>query len=120
MTFHPNDYTLVNVITFVLGLIILANSYRLVQSGDEDLYSFLLSLIIGGGLMFVASVPNIFELFATILGLELKARAILVVSNLTLFCIVYILFIRVVDLREKISTLNEELSLLNRRIEDNE
>lgn len=120
MTFHPYDYTLVNALTFALGLLILMNSYRLARSGDEDLSSFLLSVILGIGLVVVAIVPNLFELFAAVLGLELRARAILVVSNLTLFCVTYYLVMQVVELRGMVSTLNEELSLLKRRVEDDD
>lgn len=120
MTVLPYDYTLVNVLTLLLGLLILANSYRLARIGKEDLSLFLLSAIIGFGLVVVAVVPNVFELLATLLGLELKARAILVVANLTLFCVTYYLFTQVVSLRGKVSRLNEELSLLKRRVEDDE
>jgi len=116
----PYDYTLVNVVTLVLGALILANSYRLAKVGKEDLALFLLSAVIGAGLVVVAVVPNVFELLAAVLGLEWKARAILVVSNLTLFCVTYYLFTQMVALRGKVSRLNEELSLLRRRVEDDE
>lgn len=120
MTFHPYDYSLVNLLTLALGVLILTNSYRISRSGGEDLASFLLSGILGTGLIVVAIVPNVFGLLATLLGLELRARAILVVSNLTLFCVSYYLFLQVVSLRAKVSKINEEFSLLKRRVEDDE
>jgi hypothetical protein len=82
-----------------------------------------MSGIIGVGLMVVAVLPNIFELVASTIGLELKARAILVSANLTLFIIVTYLFNRISHLYNKISGLNEELSLLRTTVselEDNQ
>lgn len=117
------EYTIINGITFLLGILFLSSGYRLVKRGREDISLFLMSGIIGAGLMVVAILPNIFELVASTIGLELKARAILVSANLTLFIIVTYLFNRMSHLYNKISGLNEELSLLRTTVselEDNQ
>lgn len=112
------SYTIVNLITFLLGLLFLFSGYRLVKSGREDIVLFLMSGAIGVGLMIVAAFPNIFEFAAAILGLKLKARAILVISNLTLFVIITYLFNRISRLYDKVSGLNEELSLLQTTVDE--
>lgn len=112
------EYTSVNVITFLLGVLFLLSGYRMVKRGREDIALFLMSGSVGVGLMIVAVYPNIFELVATIMGLKLKARAILVISNLTLFVIITYLFNRISQLYDKVSGLNEELSLLRTAVDE--
>jgi Uncharacterized conserved protein (DUF2304). len=90
----------------------------MVKRGREDIALFLMSGFVGIGLMIVAVYPNIFEFIASVMGLELKARAILVISNLTLFVIVTYLFNRISKMYEKISELNEELSLLRTTVDE--
>lgn len=111
-------YTSLNVITFLLGLLFLLSGYRMVKRGREDLALFLMSGTVGVGLMVVAVYPDIFEFVAALIGLELKARAILVISNLTLFIIITYLFNRIGQLYSKVSGLNEELSLLRTAVEE--
>lgn len=105
-------YTVVNAVTLVVGVLFLLKGYDLARSGREDIVLFLMSGAIGVGLIVVAVFPNVFTLLASVLGLELKARAILVVSNLTLFVVIAYLFSRIGKLYDNISRLNEELSLL--------
>ena len=62
--------------------------------------------------------PNAFQTVANVLGLELQARAILVVSNLVLFIVVTYLFNRIGKLYDQQSRLNEELSLLKNDLEE--
>jgi hypothetical protein len=106
------EYTLVNLVTFVLGLSFLFNDYRLVAEGREDIAVLLMSGAVGFGLIVVAIVPDIFNRVATVLGLELKARAILITANLALFVIATYLFNRISTLYTQVSQLNEELTLL--------
>jgi len=106
------EYTLVNLITLLVGIGFLVTGRHLVKEGREDIALFVMTTVVGAGLMLVALVPNIFEFVAAILGLELKARAILVVSNLTLFALITYLFTRISTLHDRVSKLNEELSLL--------
>lgn len=110
----------VNALTFLIGVVFLYNGYRLTRQGREDLVLFLVSEIIGLGLIVVAIVPDVFQYVATFLGLELKARAILVIANLTLFVLVTYLFTRIGRLHDNVSTLNEELSLLRSNIDDSD
>lgn len=105
------DYSLINIITFALGIVFLYNGYRIVRSGREDLIVFAMSGIVGIGLLVVAVFPDLFTLIASILGIEFKTNAILIISNLTLFVIVTYLFNRVGRLHDSVSRLNEELSL---------
>lgn len=111
-------YDIVNVITFCLGIIFLFTSYNVIANGKEDLPLFLLSGIIGLGLLTVAVFPDMFQGVATVIGLEYKGRAILVVSNLTLFVVVTYLFNLIGRQQKKLSRLNEELSLLKSGIEE--
>ena len=112
------DFTVVNVLSLLVGIGFLANGYYLVKSGREALALFVMSLVVGAGLMFVAFFPNAFEALATVLGLEWKARAILVVSNLTLFVLVTYLVNRIGKLYDRLSRLNEEVSLLRSELEE--
>ena len=112
------DYTAVNVATFLVGVGLLLNGYLIVRRGREDVALFVISAVVGAGLIVVAVVPDVFQVVATLLGLELKARAILVVSNLTLFLVAIYLFNRVGRLYERVSLLNEELSLLKNEVEE--
>lgn len=112
------DYTVVNLATFAVGLGLLLNGYLLVRRGREDVALLVVSAIVGLGLIVVALAPDVFEVVATLLGLELKARAILVVSNLTLFVVAIYLFNRVGRLYERVSRLNEELSLLKNAVDE--
>lgn len=112
------EYTAVNVATFAVGVGLLLNGYVIVRRGREDVALFLVSVFVGAGLMFVALVPDAFGIMAAVLGLEWKARAILVVSNLTLFVVVAYLFNRIGRLYDRISRLNEELSLLKNAVEE--
>lgn len=105
------EYSLINIITFGIGLVFLYNGYRIVKSGREDLIIFAMSGIVGIGLLVVAVFPNLFSVVASVLGIEFKANAILIVSNLTLFVLVTYLFNRIGHLSENVSRLNEELSL---------
>ena len=112
------EYTLVNLIALVVGVAFLVNGYLLVKQGREAIALFVVSLLVGGGLMFVAVFPNVFQVVATLLGLELKARAILVISNLTLFVVATYLFNRIGKLYDRLSRLNEEVSLLRSEVEE--
>jgi hypothetical protein len=108
---------IINIITFVIGLMFLLNGYYLVKKGKEDLIPFLMSAAVGAGLIVVAVYPDIFDSLAKFLGFEIKGRAILVVSNLTLFVVVTYLFSRIGELKKEVSKLNEDLSLLNSQME---
>ena len=112
------EYTLVNLMALVVGVAFLVNGYILVKQGREAIALFVVSLLIGGGLIFVAIFPNVFQVVATLLGLELKARAILVISNLTLFVVATYLFNRIGKLYDRLSRLNEEVSLLRSELEE--
>lgn len=112
------EYTAVNLATFAVGVGLLLNGYLIVRRGREDVALFVISAIVGAGLIFVALVPDVFQVVATVLGLELKARAILVVANLTLFVVAIYLFNRIGRLYERVSRLNEELSLLRNAVEE--
>lgn len=112
------EYTAVNLATFLVGVGLLLNGYVIVRRGREDVALFVVSAVVGLGLIVVALVPDVFQVVATLLGLEWKARAILVVSNLTLFVVAIYLFNRVGRLYERVSRLNEELSLLRNEVEE--
>lgn len=112
------DYSLVNLLSMLVGIAFLLNGYIIVKSERESLGLFVMSLLLGSGLIVVAIVPNVFELVARILGLELKARAILVISNLTLFVVVTYLLNRIGHMYDRLSRLNEELSLLRSELEE--
>jgi len=112
------EYSIINGVTFALGTIFLYNGYRMVKTGREDIALFVTSGIIGVGLIVVALYPGIFQLVANVVGLELKARAILVVSNLAQFVLIVYLFNRIGRLYDKLSVLNEELSLLTTEVEE--
>jgi hypothetical protein len=111
--------TVINVITFALGVAFIYNGYRLVREGREDVLWFLVLSGVGMGLIVVAVLPDLFAVLGEVIGLEWKARAILVVSNITLFVLVAFLFNQVKSLYDKLSRLNEELSLLRQQL-DNE
>lgn len=112
------EYTVVNLVALLVGLVFLANGYYLVRKGREAVALFVMSLAVGGGLIFVALFPNVFDVVATVLGLELKARAILVLSNLTLFVLVTYLLNRIGNLYDRVSRLNEEVTLLKSEVEE--
>jgi hypothetical protein len=112
------QYTVVNLVAFLVGAVFLANGYYIVRRGREAIALFVMSLVVGGGLIFVALFPNVFQVVATVLGLELKARAILVISNLTLFVLVTYLLNRIGKLYDRVSRLNEQVSLLRSEFED--
>jgi hypothetical protein len=112
------EYTLVNLATLLVGLGLLFNGYYIVRQGREDIALFVLSAIVGLGLVFVALLPESFQTVANVLGLELQARAILVVSNLVLFVVVTYLFNRIGKLYDQQSRLNEEMSLLKNDLEE--
>lgn len=111
-------YSLVNVLAILVGIAFFWNARRIVGRGREDLALLALSIVLGGGLIFVAIFPNTFDVVATALGLEWKARAMLVLSNLTLFVVVTYLFDRLGRLGERVSRLNEELSLLEAELDE--
>lgn len=113
----PDHFTLVNLIALLLGLGFLYNGYRIATRGREAIPLFLMSLVLGVGLIFVAVFQDTFEFVATVLGLEQKGRAILIVSNLTLFVVVTMLFSRISTLYSRLSRVNEELSLLRQQVE---
>lgn len=112
-----DHFTLVNLIALLLGLGFFYNGYRIATRGREAIPLFLMSLILGVGLIFVAVFQDTFEFVATVLGLEQKGRAILIVSNLTLFVVVTVLFSRMSTLYSRLSRTNEELSLLRQQVE---
>jgi hypothetical protein len=111
------DYDLVNIVTFLVGCGLLFNGYTLLKQGREDIVLVVLSLMVGLGLLVVAVYPDGFQVIAPIIGLELKARAMLIISNLTLFIVVIYLLNRTGGLQNKVSKLNEELSLLKHDID---
>jgi len=112
------EYTAVNLATFLVGVGLLLNGYHIVRRGREDVALLVVSAVVGTGLIVVALFPDVFQVVAALLGLELKARAILVVSNLTLFVVAIYLFNRIGRLYERVSRLNEELSLLKNAVEE--
>jgi hypothetical protein len=112
------EYTLINLITFGIGVVFLYNGYRIVRSGREDLMVFVMSSIVGSGLLIVAVYPDLFTVVASVLGIEFKTNAILIVSNLTLFVLVTYLFNRIGRLYDNVSRLNEELSLYRSAVDE--
>ena len=112
------EYSAINAITFVIGLLFLYNGYRIVKSGREEVAMFAMSSVIGLSLLIVAVFPDIFEVVATVLGIEFKTNAILIVSNLTLFVLITYLFGRIARLYDTVSRLNEEVSLLRSQREE--
>lgn len=112
------EYTFVNAIAVLVGLVFLANGLYLVREGREAIFLFLMSLVVGSGLIVVGLYPDLFQFIATLLGLELKARAILVISNLTLFVIATYLLNRIGKLYDKLSRLNEQVSYLQNELEE--
>lgn len=112
------EYSVVNAVALLVGLLFLATGYHLVRSGREALAAFVISVVVGGGLVFVALFPSAFDLVARVLGLELRARAILVISNLTLFLLATYLLNRIGRLYDRVSKLNERVSLLEREVRD--
>jgi len=112
------EYTLINLITFLIGVGFLGLGYRLVKRGREDVALFVVVAAVGIGLVTVALIPGIFTIIARLLGLELKARAILVLSNLTLFVLTTYLLSKLSNLYTRVSRLNEELSLLQASLDD--
>lgn len=113
------DYSLVNLLTVLLGIAFLANGYYIVRSGREDLTVFLVSSAIGIGLILVAVTPtSVFGVIAKLLGIRLEAVAVLIVSNFVLFVVTTYLFSRIGRLKTNISKLNEEVSLLRQRVDD--
>lgn len=111
-------FTLVNAIAVAIGLAFLVNGYVLVKRGREAVALFVVSLAIGGGLIFVAVFPDVFQVIARLLGQESQARAIIVISNLTLFVVITYLFNRIGKLYDRLSRLNEEVSLLRSEVEE--
>lgn len=107
------DYSLVNAVALIVGLLFLTNGYYMIRKGRESIPILVVSIGVGGGLVFVALFPTAFDLVARVLGLELRARAILVVSNLTLFALVIYLLNRIGQLYARVSYLNERLSILD-------
>lgn len=114
------SYTVVNLVALLVGVGFLLNGYVIVRRGREAVPLFVVSLVVGTGLIFVAIFPDVFQVVATVLGLEWKARAILVISNLTLFVVVTYLFNRIGRLYDRVSRLNEEVSLLRVELEDDD
>jgi Uncharacterized conserved protein (DUF2304). len=111
-------FTLINAIAVLIGLAFLVNGYILVKRGREAIALFVVSLAIGGGLIFVAVFPDVFQVIARVLGQESEARAIIVISNLTLFVVATYLFNRIGKLYDRVSRLNEEVSLLRSEVEE--
>ena len=114
------EYSVVNLVAGLLGVGFLATGYVLVRRQREALVLFVLSLVVGVGLLFVAVLPESFDYIAVFLGLEFRTHAILVVANLVLFGLVTYLLYRIGRLYDRPSRLNEELSLLKARREDEE
>lgn len=112
------DYDLVNVVTFAVGFGLLFNGYSLLVQGREDIALVLLSFVVGLGLVVVAVFPGGFEIIAPVIGIKIKARAMLIISNLTLFIVVVYLLNRTGGLQNKVSKLNEEMSLLKHDIDE--
>lgn len=113
-------YTVVNLVAFLVGVGLLLNGYVIVRRGREDVSLFVVSLVVGTGLIFVALFQDRFALVAAVLGLKLKGRAILVISNLTLFVVVTYLFNRIGTLYDRVSRLNEEVSLMKAELENDD
>ena len=115
-----NTPEIVNIVTFAVGFGLLFNGYSLLRQGREDITLVLLSLVVGVGLIVVAVFPGGFGIIAPIIGLELRTRAMLIISNLTLFVVVVYLLNRMGGLQNKVSKLNEELSLLKHDINEHD
>jgi hypothetical protein len=112
------QYTVLNAVTFIVGLAFLYNGYRIVRHGREALALFGMSAIVGSGLIAVALYPNLLTATAAALGVRVADRAVLVFAILTLFVIVTYLFHQLGELYESVSRLNEEVSLLRTELEE--
>lgn len=110
-------FTFVNAVTLLVGLWFLRHGYRQGQHSRESVPVFLTSLVLGLGLIFVAVFQDSFVVVASVLGIEQKGRAILIVSNLTLFVVVTLLFSRLTILYNRLSMMNEDLALLRARVD---
>lgn len=112
------EYTIINAVTALIGVVFLVNGYKLVKVGREDILQFVASGIVGTGLLIVAAFPGLFDYIAALIGVEIKTNAMLIVATLTLFLLSMYLINRTGRLYEDISRLNEEMSLLRNRVEE--
>jgi hypothetical protein len=115
-----NSPEIVNIVTFAVGFGLLFNSYSLLVQGREDIALVMLSFVAGLGLVVVSVFPGGFGIIAPLIGLEIRTRAMLVISNLTLFVVVVYLLNRTGGLQNKVSKLNEELSLLKHDVDEHD
>lgn len=106
------EYTVLNAVTFLVGVAFLLNGYRIVRRGREAILLFCMSAIVGLGLVIVAVAPSAVTAPVVWLGVDVPGRALLVFSNLALFVLVTYLFHRIGELYESISRLNEKVRLL--------
>lgn len=103
---------LVNVVGLAVGLYFLVQSYRLVRRREEDVFSFLIWLIVGTALVVVSLLPSVADYVMTLLGMEMRAYTIFTLGILLAYVLMFQLFRLIWRLNRSISKLNEELSLL--------
>ncbi len=103
---------LVNVVGLAVGLYFLVQSYRLVRRREEDVFSFLIWLIVGTALVVVSLFPGVADYVMTLLGMEMRAYTIFTLGILLAYVLMFQLFRLIWRLNRSLSKLNEELSLL--------
>jgi hypothetical protein len=110
----------IHVIGIVAGLLLLFQSYRLVNERKEGIFEFLLWAGFGIGLLVVSigsalttvDLLGILERGSVLLGFAGGTESIFFVSNLLLLFIVFYIYTQLVESRKQLSDLNQELALL--------
>lgn len=110
----------IHVIGIVAGLLLLFQSYRLVNERKEGIFEFLLWAGFGIGLLVVSigsalttvDLLGILERGSALLGFAGGTESVFFVSNLLLLFIVFYIYTQLVESRKQLSDLNQELALL--------
>ncbi|MBU7015213.1 MAG: DUF2304 domain-containing protein [Theionarchaea archaeon] len=110
--------SLIHVGGFLLGCYFLLRSYLLVKNKKEEVQDFLVWGTVGASLLVLSAVPQVGDLLAEYLSIRTRTNTIFALSIFLLYLLMFRMHTLNRDLYRQISVLNEELSLLRHRLEN--
>lgn len=72
---------------------------------------FLVSIILSGGIFAIAVFPNVFEQLGEMVAIDRRPFAISLIANVTLVCLVLVLFARTRSNQQSVATLTRNLAI---------
>lgn len=105
--------TYVGIVGIAVGVIIFVRGILFIRSAKQALESMIVWLLVGLCIIILSADPNIVAPYITIFGFQYQSVLIALLGVLFLTLVVFWLYNIVIDLREKVKMLHDNLAVIS-------